>query len=70
MHFLFIFFQFFVILFFMLLRCLECLDFCYLNSLENWSFEMMVLLSGLLPNPALETSVLSIWLDYFFVVLV
>ena len=31
-----------------------------LNSLEMWSFEMMVLLSGLLPNPALETSVLSI----------
>ena len=25
-----------------------------------WSFEMMVLLSGLLPNPELETSVLSI----------
>lgn len=31
-----------------------------LNSLEMWSFEMMVLLSGLLPNPKLETSVLSI----------
>ncbi|KAI8528641.1 hypothetical protein RHMOL_Rhmol12G0163400 [Rhododendron molle] len=28
--------------------------------LEMWSFEMMVLLSGLLPNPQLETSVLSI----------
>ncbi|KAK6127690.1 hypothetical protein DH2020_038564 [Rehmannia glutinosa] len=28
--------------------------------LEAWSFEMMVLLSGLLPNPELETSVLSI----------
>ncbi|XP_059287205.1 protein DETOXIFICATION 16-like [Lycium ferocissimum] len=28
--------------------------------LEIWSFEMMVLLSGLLPNPNLETSVLSI----------
>ncbi|KAJ8562795.1 hypothetical protein K7X08_031247 [Anisodus acutangulus] len=28
--------------------------------LESWSFEMMVLLSGLLPNPKLETSVLSI----------
>ncbi|CAN4090184.1 unnamed protein product [Withania somnifera] len=27
---------------------------------ESWSFEMMVLLSGLLPNPKLETSVLSI----------
>nr|KYP61471.1 Protein TRANSPARENT TESTA 12 [Cajanus cajan] len=31
--------------------------------LENWSFEMMVLLSGLLPNPKLETSVLSICLN-------
>ncbi|KAL1819385.1 hypothetical protein ACET3Z_014254 [Daucus carota] len=28
--------------------------------LELWSFEMMVLLAGLLPNPQLETSVLSI----------
>ncbi|CAN4086639.1 unnamed protein product [Withania somnifera] len=28
--------------------------------LEMWSFELMVLLSGLLPNPQLETSVLSI----------
>ncbi|KAJ9689533.1 hypothetical protein PVL29_014964 [Vitis rotundifolia] len=28
-----------------------------------WSFEMMVLLSGLLPNPKLETSVLSISLN-------
>ncbi|KAL4654578.1 hypothetical protein ACB092_01G389600 [Castanea dentata] len=31
-----------------------------MNSLEIWSFEMMVLLSGLLPNPKLETSVMSI----------
>ncbi|KAL2934178.1 Protein DETOXIFICATION 16 [Bienertia sinuspersici] len=31
--------------------------------LEMWSFEMIVLLSGLLPNPALETSVLSICLN-------
>ncbi|XP_051114959.1 protein DETOXIFICATION 16 isoform X2 [Andrographis paniculata] len=31
--------------------------------LEAWSFEMMVLLSGLLPNPELETSVLSICLN-------
>ncbi|KAH6803674.1 MATE efflux family protein, partial [Perilla frutescens var. frutescens] len=30
--------------------------------LEWWSFEMLVLLSGLLPNPQLETSVLSICL--------
>ncbi|KAK8914190.1 MATE efflux family protein 5 [Platanthera zijinensis] len=29
--------------------------------LEWWSFELLVLLSGLLPNPRLETSVLSIW---------
>ncbi|CAI0400375.1 unnamed protein product [Linum tenue] len=28
-------------------------------SLEMWSFEMLVLASGLLPNPELETSVLS-----------
>ncbi|PON56814.1 Multi antimicrobial extrusion protein [Parasponia andersonii] len=32
-------------------------------TLEIWSFEMMVLLSGLLPNPKLETSVLSISLN-------
>jgi hypothetical protein len=32
------------------------------NSLEMWSFELMVLLSGLLPDPTLQTSVLSIWL--------
>ncbi|KAF9604205.1 hypothetical protein IFM89_004911 [Coptis chinensis] len=31
--------------------------------LEMWSFEFMVLLSGLLPNPKLETSVLSISLN-------
>ncbi|CAN1228933.1 Protein DETOXIFICATION 15 [Linum grandiflorum] len=31
-----------------------------LSSLEIWSFESMVLLAGLLPNPKLETSVLSI----------
>nr|AHI48499.1 multidrug and toxic extrusion transporter [Vaccinium corymbosum] len=31
--------------------------------LEIWSFEMMVLLAGLLPNPKLETSVLSICLN-------
>ncbi|XP_027366950.1 protein DETOXIFICATION 16-like isoform X1 [Abrus precatorius] len=30
---------------------------------EYWSFEMVVLLSGLLPNPQLETSVLSISLN-------
>uniref|UniRef100_A0ACD5ZUF1 Uncharacterized protein n=1 Tax=Avena sativa TaxID=4498 RepID=A0ACD5ZUF1_AVESA len=32
-------------------------------SLEWWSFEALVLLSGLLPNPKLETSVLSIILS-------
>ncbi|KAL8251678.1 hypothetical protein R6Q59_035371 [Mikania micrantha] len=31
--------------------------------LEMWSFELIVLLSGLLPNPKLETSVLSICLN-------
>ncbi|KAF3948309.1 hypothetical protein CMV_025678 [Castanea mollissima] len=31
--------------------------------LEMWSFEMMVLLSGLLPDPKLQTSVLSICLN-------
>ncbi|KAK6921672.1 Multi antimicrobial extrusion protein [Dillenia turbinata] len=31
--------------------------------LEYWSFEMVVLLSGLLPNPQLETSVLSVSLN-------
>ncbi|KAI6674235.1 hypothetical protein NL676_002141 [Syzygium grande] len=31
--------------------------------LEMWSFEMMVLLSGLLPDPTLETAVLSISLN-------
>ncbi|RZC53442.1 hypothetical protein C5167_012354 [Papaver somniferum] len=30
------------------------------NSLEVWSFELVVLLSGLLPNPKLETSMISI----------
>ncbi|CAL8097051.1 unnamed protein product [Prunus armeniaca] len=31
--------------------------------LEWWSFELFILLSGLLPNPALETSVLSVCLQ-------
>ena len=39
-------------------------------SLEWWSFELLILLSGLLPNPELETSVLSVWyafcLFFFF----
>ncbi|KAI4350978.1 hypothetical protein L6164_005378 [Bauhinia variegata] len=33
--------------------------------LKVWTFELMVLLSGLLPNPQLETSVLSICLNTF-----
>jgi hypothetical protein len=33
----------------------------YLLSAEFWAFEIVVLVSGLLPNPQLETSVLSIW---------
>lgn len=31
--------------------------------LEWWSFELMILLSGILPNPQLETSVLSVCLN-------
>ncbi|XP_023515399.1 protein DETOXIFICATION 16-like isoform X2 [Cucurbita pepo subsp. pepo] len=33
--------------------------------LKVWTFEMVVILSGLLPNPKLETSVLSICLNIF-----
>ncbi|MED6156015.1 hypothetical protein PIB30_010946 [Stylosanthes scabra] len=33
--------------------------------LKVWTFELIVILSGLLPNPALETSVLSICLNTF-----
>ncbi|KAM3281577.1 protein DETOXIFICATION 14 [Capsicum chacoense] len=33
------------------------------SSLEGWSFEFIILLSGLLPNPELETSVLSVCLN-------
>ncbi|XWS48268.1 hypothetical protein CRYUN_Cryun13aG0060500 [Craigia yunnanensis] len=36
--------------------------------LEMWSFEMTVLLSGLLPNPKLQTSVLSICLNTAYTV--
>lgn len=39
--------------------------FMIINSLEMWSFELMVLLSGLLPNPQLETAVLSVWFELF-----
>lgn len=36
--------------------------------LEYWSFEMVVLLSGLLPNPQLETSVLSVSLNTCWII--
>nr|GEY41638.1 probable flavin-containing monooxygenase 1 [Tanacetum cinerariifolium] len=36
---------------------------CRPGSLEIWSFEMMVLVSSFLPNPQLETSLLSISLN-------
>ncbi|KAL8120782.1 hypothetical protein AgCh_017824 [Apium graveolens] len=35
----------------------------FMICLEWWSFELLVLLSGLLPNPQLETSVLAICLN-------
>ncbi|XP_031499537.1 protein DETOXIFICATION 10-like [Nymphaea colorata] len=34
--------------------------------LEYWSFELLILLSGLLPNPELETSVLAICLNTLY----
>ncbi|CAL5396656.1 unnamed protein product [Camellia sinensis] len=37
--------------------------FAVMICLEWWSYELMVLLSGLLPNPQLETSVLSVCLN-------
>ncbi|WOL09465.1 hypothetical protein Cni_G18218 [Canna indica] len=40
----------------------------FMVCLEYWSFEMVVLLSGLLPNPQLETSVLSISLSTMWMV--
>ncbi|KAE8730278.1 MATE efflux family protein 9-like [Hibiscus syriacus] len=43
-------------------RCVDKL--MELDSTENlewWSFELLILLSGLLPHPELETSVLSVW---------
>lgn len=33
----------------------------YVCSLEWWTYEIVILLGGLLPNPEEETSVLSIW---------
>ncbi|KAF3436711.1 hypothetical protein FNV43_RR19458 [Rhamnella rubrinervis] len=41
-------------------RLLQCLV-----SFKAWSFELVVLLAGLLPNPKLETSVLSICLNTY-----
>jgi MATE family multidrug resistance protein len=32
-----------------------------LLSLEWWTFELLLLLAGLLPDSKLETSVLSVW---------
>ncbi|XP_074269730.1 protein DETOXIFICATION 16-like [Silene latifolia] len=40
----------------------------FMICLEYWSFEMVVLLAGLLPNPKLETSVLSISLSTCWIV--
>ncbi|XP_050893774.1 protein DETOXIFICATION 16 [Lathyrus oleraceus] len=37
----------------------------FMICLKVWTFELMVLMSGLLPNPVLETSVLSICLNTF-----
>ncbi|GAA0152281.1 hypothetical protein LIER_37461 [Lithospermum erythrorhizon] len=37
------------------------------DSLEWWSFELVILLPGLLPNPQLETSVLSICFTTIFI---
>ncbi|KAF8364564.1 hypothetical protein HHK36_033464 [Tetracentron sinense] len=47
------------ILSFLMLAIPSAIMICF----EYWSFEMVVLLSGLLPNPKLETSVLSISLN-------
>nr|CAD1842742.1 unnamed protein product [Ananas comosus var. bracteatus] len=40
----------------------------FMTCLEYWAFEMVVLLAGFLPNPKLETSVLSISLNTMWVV--
>nr|POE60524.1 protein detoxification 12 [Quercus suber] len=39
------------------------IPFAIMICLEWWSFELLILLSGLLPNPTLETSVLSVCLS-------
>nr|XP_043623686.1 protein DETOXIFICATION 14-like isoform X1 [Erigeron canadensis] len=46
--------------------CFQGISFAIKNaakSLEWWSYEFLILLSGLLPNPELETSVLSVCLN-------
>ncbi|GAU24341.1 hypothetical protein TSUD_49300 [Trifolium subterraneum] len=40
-----------------------CWALVFKTGLEWWSYELIVLLSGLLPNPQLETSVLSVCLN-------
>uniref|UniRef100_A0A453SN17 Protein TRANSPARENT TESTA 12 n=2 Tax=Aegilops tauschii subsp. strangulata TaxID=200361 RepID=A0A453SN17_AEGTS len=44
------------------------IDIYDLFSLEYWAFEMVVLLAGFLPNPKLETSILSISLNTMWMV--
>lgn len=40
----------------------------FMTCLEYWAFEMVVLLAGFLPNPKLETSILSISLNTMWMV--
>lgn len=53
--------------------CSSCLWLIFFNlitfycSLKWWSLEVLTLLSGLLPNPTLEASVLSIWYQFILV---
>jgi len=45
-------------------------SFCIVSlyySLESWTFEIIVILSGALPNAKLQTSVLSIWLVFLLI---
>lgn len=39
------------------------MEFLFFFSLEWWSYELLILMSGILPNPELQTSVLSIWYE-------
>ncbi|XP_051144469.1 protein DETOXIFICATION 16-like isoform X3 [Andrographis paniculata] len=52
-----------VFLFWFLVKACKRYLIIWIRSFEYWSFEMVVILSGLLPNPKLETSVLSISLN-------